>query len=525
MQNVEASGSGKSAEAIDRAAAEGQVSASTDRFERKIISLLCILAAIHVFVFSTAFPFFDNVDEQAHFDLAVKYSHGQVPRGMENFGAESAIYLSMFTSYEYLGTAAMFPDGKFPLPLWTLPVETARRELARDMAAWQAQENNEVWQPPLYYALEGIWWHFGKLLGLTDGHLLYWLRFTGIIIIIAVVLLGYIAARMVFPDNTFMRIGVPSVLAFMPQSAFYSIETDALSPLCFGLLFICLLQWLRQDVPGLRLGIMTGLAFAATYLTKLTNLSVLAVASVVIAFKLSQLLKAKKLSTAGPALIGFGLSAGIPIAGWMAWCRYNFGDFTGSKMEIACVGWTHKPFIQWWGHPIFTPHGFWTFFSELITTFWHGEFLWHHEQMASPISNAIYLALTIGFISWALIAMIPGTRSFSQIAQSQRMALYLSLASITAAVAFSGFLSLIYDFHDYPGPSRAHPYFTFGRHLLGALIPFMLLFTFGINRAFDRFGNIAKFSVIAAIISFMLVVEITIDWPVFSNPFNWYHLP
>lgn len=521
MQNAEGSASGKS----DAGIVNADKPLLPYQHERKIIWLFCLLAAIHVFVFSTAFPFFNDVDETGHFDLVLKYSNGQIPRGMENFSAESAGYLALFSSCAYLGTPSMFPDGKLPQPEWTLPVETARRDLATDMAAWQAQKNIETWQPPLYYSLDAIWWHFGRLLGLKDGYLLYWLRFVDVIIIVAVVLLGYTAARMVFPDNLFLRMGVPAVLAFMPQSAFYSIETDALSPVCFGLLFICLLRWLRPDVSGWRLGIITGLAFAATYLTKLTNLSVLAVASVVIVFKLIQLLKAKKLSAGMPALIGFGLSAGIPIGAWMTWCRYYFGDLTGSKMEMEFVGWTYKPFIQWWSHPIFTPHGFWTFFSELMTTFWQGEFLWHRQPMAWPLSNAIYLALTIGFVSCALIAIIPGTAGFSQITQSQRLALCLSLASITAAVAFSGFLSIIYDFHNYPGPSREHPYFTFGRHLLGALIPFMLLFIFGINRAFDRFGNIAKFSVLVAIISFMLAVEIATDWPVFSNPFNWYHLP
>ena len=493
--------------------------------EKKFILLLCIVAAVHVFIFSTAFPFFNDVDEPGHFDLIVKYSNGRVPRGMENYSAESSIYLSVFSSCAYLGTPAMFPDGKFPVPPWTLPVETARHDLAIDMAAWQAQKNNEVWQPPLYYSLGAVWWHLGGLLGFKDGYLLYWQRFVNVIIIVAVVLLGYTAARMVFPGSIFLRLGVPAMLAFLPQSAFYAIETDALSPVCFGLLFICLLFWLRQDVPGLWLGIVTGLAFAATFLTKFTNLPLLAVAAIVIAFKLSRLLNAKKLSAATPALAGLGLSAAIPIGAWMAWCRYYFGDFTGSKMEIECVGWTYKPFVQWWNHPIFTLHGFWTFLSELITKFWQGEILWHRQPMASPISNAVYLALTFGFVSCALIAIIPRTSASPQTAPAQRQALYLSLACIAAAVAFSGFLSIIYDFHDYPGPSREHPYFSFGRHLLGALIPFMLLFVFGIDRALDRFGNTAKFSALSALILFMMTVEIATDWPVFSNPFNWYHLP
>jgi hypothetical protein len=48
--------------------------------ERKVVLLLALLAAVHVFIFSAAFPFFNNVDEQIHFDLTVKYSQTHVPR-------------------------------------------------------------------------------------------------------------------------------------------------------------------------------------------------------------------------------------------------------------------------------------------------------------------------------------------------------------------------------------------------------------------------------------------------------------
>jgi hypothetical protein len=90
---------------------------------RGFVLLLCVLAAIHVFVFSATFPFFNDVDEPEHFDLVVRYSNGQIPRGMENFSAESSVYLSLYSSCAYLGTAEMFPGGQFPPPAWTLPVE------------------------------------------------------------------------------------------------------------------------------------------------------------------------------------------------------------------------------------------------------------------------------------------------------------------------------------------------------------------------------------------------------------------
>ena len=50
--------------------------------EGRIALILCVLAALRVFVFSAAFPFFTNVDEQSHVDLVSKYARGHVPAGL-----------------------------------------------------------------------------------------------------------------------------------------------------------------------------------------------------------------------------------------------------------------------------------------------------------------------------------------------------------------------------------------------------------------------------------------------------------
>ena len=52
--------------------------------ERRAVALLCLLAAARVGVHVLAFPFFTNMDEQAHFDLVVAYSRGHVPREIES---------------------------------------------------------------------------------------------------------------------------------------------------------------------------------------------------------------------------------------------------------------------------------------------------------------------------------------------------------------------------------------------------------------------------------------------------------
>jgi len=52
--------------------------------ERSIVWLLCLLAAVSRFLFFRRRPrFFNNVDEQIHLDLAVKYSQGHIPRSLE----------------------------------------------------------------------------------------------------------------------------------------------------------------------------------------------------------------------------------------------------------------------------------------------------------------------------------------------------------------------------------------------------------------------------------------------------------
>ena len=489
--------------------------------ERGIVWLLCLLAAFHVFVFSAAFPFFNPADEQVHLDLAVRYAQGRVPRALDTPCQEAMPYFVLYNTPEFLWPPDTYPEGRIPPPPWTQPMDKIKPMLLSRIAAWQNVKNYEVSQPPLYYTLAGLWWRLGKLLGFHDGPLLYWLRFLNIFFVIALVWLGYIAARLVFPERELLRLGVPALLAFIPQIAFYAIQNDVLSPLTFGAAFILLVRLLRAEIPDVRLGTLTGLALAATFLTKISNLPLLAVSALVVLSKIGCLARSGKLRAAGPALASLALCAGLPMIAWLAWCKCNFGDFTGTAAKIQFLNWTHKPFGEWWHHPIFTPQGLWTFVSGLMATLWRGEILWHRQPLALPVVDAIYAISSVGFVGVAVIALL--LRS-SAMPRPQRQALWLAFASFLAAVAFLGFLSIIYDFRDCFYPSRAHPYFTSGRLMLGALIPFLLLYLYGLDRVLDRLSLRAKFLVLALLILFLLVSEITADWPVFFSKYNWFHM-
>ena len=489
--------------------------------ERRILWLLCLLAAVHVFVFSAAFPFFNNVDEDAHFDLVVKYSHGHLPVGLEAASGESARFMVLYGTREYLYAPDQMDGGKFPPPEWAQPTNATSEKLFAAKVGARLGTNHENSQAPLYYVLAAIWFDAGQACGLHGGSLLYWLRFLNLFFVAALIWLGHLAARSIFPENYFLRLGVPALLALMPQTAFYSVNNDVLSPLGFGAAFICLVRLLRADAPGVRLGTATGLALAATYLAKLNNLPLLAVSAVVVMFKVWDLARTRKFRASLPSLVSLVLCAGLPISAWRIWVKLNFGDATGAAMKMRLLGWTYKPFGAWWQHPLFTPQGFGRFISKLAATFWQGEFLWHGRPLALPAVDVIYLILSGGLVGVAVWAV---WRRPAIVSASQRQALWLGLAGLLAAVGFLAGLSIIYDFHDCFNPSRANPYFLSGRLLLGALIPFLLLFTFGLDCALHKFRDAVKFIALAGLIVFMVLSEMAVDWPVFASAYNWFHM-
>lgn len=513
--------------------------------EKKIVLLLCVVAAVHVFIFSAGFPFFNNVDEGMHFDLVLKYARGDAPGQIELVSTNSGAYLGLMSSHEFYERADEFPGGQYPAPLWTLPAEKMRPVWAARSEIWQTEYNYEVSQAPLYYALGALWWHVGGWLGLHGGRLVYWLRFLNIVLVTGLVWMAYATARLLFPanaiaetapdhsrsfaltpsrsaDTAFLRLGVPACLAFMPQSAFYSIGNDMVSALFFGITFCLLVQWLRAESPSAGQGIALGLAFAATYLSKMTNLPILAITTLAVLLKAWQNIRAGKSRETGRALGAFLCCAELPVIAWTAWCKAHFGDATGSAVKTHFLGWTVKPFTQWWHHPIFSTGGLWTYISGQLGTFWQGEIWWHGPRLCLPGTDNIYAVLSLVLLAAALPSL-SSRKSIGMLAQIR--ALQLALACFIAELGFFGLMSILYDFHNCPNPSRDHPYFVAGRMMLGALIPFLLLFVYGLDRVLGRFGRTIKFVAIIVMITAMLALEIATDRPAFASPYNWFHMP
>ena len=487
--------------------------------ERILILLICVTAALRIFIFSAAFPFFSNIDEDLHFDLITQYSHAQVPRGFDRLKEETLNWIVPYASPEFLFPPEHFPDRKFPAPLWKQPWSKVEPEIAATRAVWSSEINFQSFQPPLYYVLASAWWWIGKHLGLAGLQSLYWIRFLNVLLVAMMVWLGYVTARTIAPERMELRIGVPLLLAFIPQNVFYAMNNDVLSPLCFGALFLCLLQWLRTNAPSFLLGALTGLAVAATCLTKLSNFPLVAVVLAVIVTKSIAIIL--RTSRAGLiALAGLISCAAIPVGTWVLWTKFQFGDFTGSTTKIGLLGWTQKPFSDWWQHPIFTPRGVWIFWSDLIASFWRGEVSWHARPLRWRGADGFYAVSSLLLLAAATV----GLRKRAGLSAFQRQAIGSAILIFLAGVMFLALLSIQFDFGNCINPSREHPYFTSGRLLSGALIPLAVVFVYAVSWIFRRINTALPLIVLGLIVVFVTGSEILVNRVVFPSEHNWFHL-
>jgi Predicted membrane protein (DUF2142) len=490
--------------------------------ERKLIWFFCVVAAVRVFVFSAAFPFFNNVDEQAHADLVLKYARGRVPRDLGHYSSESADYFAMYSTPEYFTAPQQFESGKFPPPNWTLPAEQREAVVRRTAAWWESNQNHESGEPPIYYAAAGLWMNFGRSLGLSAAWLLYWVRFLNVFVAAILVWIGFVAAKLVFPKGPFIRVGVPLLLAVWPQTTFYSITSDSLSPLCFGIAFVGLLKFLEAERSNLLVATWTGLALAATCLVKPTNIMLLLVAGLALMFKINSFSKRRTLRRLlAPFAILIG-SAAVPIAVWFAWNLHTFGDLTATASKIDFLDWTRKPLHKWWPHPIFTFNGLREFWPQTIASFWRGEFVWHGERLASPLSDGFYWISSTFVILFTAIGLIWW---FAKLTRFQRQSLWLALSSFIVLLLLLVVLSIAFDFGTCVYPSREHPYFTSGRLLSAAAAPFFLVYAYALDRVLLWFPpGWPRWILLTGIVLFLAVSQCVLNWRAFSSEYNFFHL-
>ena len=128
-----------------------------------------------------------------HFDLVVKYSHGDVPAHMEAGSGKRPVLWAVYSApvYRDSGTA----DARTATAAMAAAVPTNR--------IIERQKNPIINPRSRHYIMRWLVpvWRLGDALDWMAGKLLYWLRFLNIPFVIILVWLGWLAARLVFPAD------------------------------------------------------------------------------------------------------------------------------------------------------------------------------------------------------------------------------------------------------------------------------------------------------------------------------------
>jgi hypothetical protein len=482
--------------------------------EKTLVLSLCVLAALRILIFSAAFPLFTNVDEQSHFDLVIKSSNGSIPHGLENYSQEAAASFVIYGSPEY----SMGPDDSMAPKIWTLPRDLQNGIVKQGKELWKGAKNPETTQPPVYYLAAGAWYKLGSALGLDSRQGFYWIRSFNVIVYILLILIAYACLKRVYPNRPLLSLGVPLVLAFFPQDAFYSVGNDVTSPLLFCAAFYALLLC---EGKGWGSHFLAGMAVAMALLSKYSCCPILVVMAAIAAIRVRNSWK-RETRISELAKIGImTLAAAAPIA-W--WCARNYvftGHLITSGQAAEFLGWTVKPFDQIWDHPLFTLSGAWGFCHDVMLKFWRGEFTWYKRDIALPWADEFYAWSSLAF---AVVAAWQIARPRLKGESQNRLADSMNLAVLIGSLLLLAILSIRYDFHDCFYPSRAYPFMSSGRLILGILVPFLVLYISGLDLLLGKLGiKTSRLMFLAGIMLVITCSEIAITIPVFSSPWNWFH--
>jgi 4-amino-4-deoxy-L-arabinose transferase-like glycosyltransferase len=215
------------------------------------------------------------------------------------------------------------------LPTFSDRLPDSLSEYARYTLDWPALYTAN--HPPLYYVLAAPAF---VLAGESELRQLYFVRLAAIPFFLAVIWLSYRIAATLIPDDAFLALTVPAVIAMQPQLAFEgAIVNNDIASVFFGALILHLcIQAIRVGLT-LRRALTLGIACGLGLLTKATLTALLPVVAVVLIwcvwprptrrFRDRQWWgEAIVRSTAvgGPAIL-------LPLP-WYLFLRHTYGDFT-----------------------------------------------------------------------------------------------------------------------------------------------------------------------------------------------------
>ena len=485
--------------------------------ERKLILLLCCFAMFKVFLFSAGFPLFNPVDELQHTDTVIKYAKGYLPHKGESVEMN-----------KWVATMNMFygsPEYLSAVPKEIEPMYRHINDPQFDTINIQLIANHEIHSPPVYYFIAGLWCNLGKLMGLKEAKLLYWVRFLNCFVMGMLIWISYQYCRYFFDEDITYCLGVPMMLASFPNDVFYSISSDVLSPL-FSLLALHMLYLSCFRTKSALFYSLTGLLAAMAVLVKLTNATIIVFLVLYICVVMCRRQAHTDIQLYAKNFIIMMCSALLPLALWVGWNWYALGDFTGDAYKMQVLGWSRKAFAAWFDHPLFSWDGLGQTvgnLKQLIRTFWRGEVVaWKGTSIILPFGEMFYLVTTVLFVSTGITRLVVNRdnlrakSSYPMFSAAVLLVLYVGLLLI---------LSVQFDFGKSYAPSSNNPYFNKGRLIIGCLVPFLTLYISGLDYLLKKLKlKIPTLGAVGCICLITLALPIATYIDLFQSKWNWFHL-
>jgi len=504
-----------------RTAPESRVDLFLHAHRGGIVAALCGYAVIRVLLFAAAFPLFNNVDEQLHFDSIVSFAQGRLPGPeLPLIDSASAQLISRYHSFEYMVPLESLRRDHLDIPRTQLPPDFQNALYHSSFDYWSHVTNIEIQSPPLYYAVGALWYRLGAALGMRDWRLAYWVRFLNSIAFALLVWLSYGFVRLVYPTRVFVSLGVPALIAVFPQDVFFGMNRDVLSAPLVAAALLLMMQGLRTELGRHRYLPAGAFLVGLTFLVNVANVVLYAALAATLWLWLRQphqTLRRKIWVTTASALAALVL----PVL-WMLRNYLVIGDLTGSKAKVQALTWTVQPFSDILDHPMFSWDGLSYFLLNNTRSFWRGEYVWHGERMSSAVADWFYVGSSFLLILVFVVHFVARRKTASTM---QRLAGLQALWLVAGYVLFLAVISVLFDFHECFYPSRLHPFFVSGRIISGALLPFALMYVIGLEVAVGRLRNrVHPALVLVAVMLFTTVSEIVVRSPAFSSAFNFFAL-
>lgn len=510
-------------------ASGSQASALSERIdvflrERRtiIVAAMCCYAFFRILIFSAAFPLFNPLDEQDHYETVHNYAKGTASgRELPMSDPEMARVFALYGSPEYLVSRERLQAAHLDAPVPKLAPEMRDAQFQKRFNYWITQRVTEAQSPPVYYMVAAAWYKVGGWLGMKDWALVYWVRFLNAILYAVFVWVSYLFVKQVYPARDFLCVAIAGFLAVFPQDVFFGVNRDILSPLLAALVLLLMFRALQGEAAGgvalVAGGFLTGIAFLAD----IPNGVLFGALAAVLLIRIMRAARKRDGTREYAIIAATVVAAALPPLLWVARNRAVMGDFTGSKAKIAFLGWTVKPWPEMFHHPIFSLKGASYFLRHLIPMYWRGEYFWQGSLLHWAVADGFYVVSSIVAVG-VFAAYLWRIRAEDWL---QRVSGAVSLYLVVASVLFLVGISLPFDFHECVYPSRELPYFVSGRIICGTLLPFALIYAGALEFAWAPIRRyVHPLIPFVAICVFVSCTEIWLRSDVFHSAFNFFAL-